>query len=66
MRVRDTLWKADRQGIVNRSVNGPIITRRIYNVPGSLALALMHIDGNHKLIRWGFVIHGGIDGFQGK
>ena len=26
----------------------------------------MHIDGNHKLIRWGFVIHGGIDGFSRK
>ena len=23
-----------------------------------------HIDGNHKLIRWRFVIHGGIDGFS--
>ena len=29
MRVRDTLWKVDPQGIVNRSENGPIITRRI-------------------------------------
>ena len=26
----------------------------------------MHIDGNHKLIRWDFVIHGGIDGFSRK
>ena len=54
IRVRDTIWKIDPQGIVNRSVNRPINTRRIYNVPGSLAL--MPIDGNHKLIRWGFVI----------
>lgn len=23
-----------------------------------------HIDGHHKLIRWRFVIHGGIDGFS--
>lgn len=23
-----------------------------------------HIDGNHKLIAWRFVIHGGIDGFS--
>lgn len=23
-----------------------------------------HLDGNHKLIRWRFVIHGGIDGFS--
>ena len=27
-------------------------------------MALWHIDGNHKLIRWGFVIHGGIDGYS--
>ena len=25
-----------------------------------------HIDGHHKLIRWGFVVHGGVDGFQRK
>lgn len=23
-----------------------------------------HLDGNHKLIRWRFVLHGGIDGFS--
>ena len=32
------------------------------NVPSPLSL--WHIDGNHKLIRCGFVIHGGIDGFS--
>ena len=32
--------------------------------PGSLAL--MYIDGRHKLMRWGFVIHGGLDGFSRK
>ena len=26
--------------------------------------SLWHIDGNHKLIRWRIVIHGGIDGFS--
>lgn len=25
--------------------------------------SLWHIDGNHKLIKWRFVIHGGIDGY---
>ena len=25
---------------------------------------MWHIDGNHKLIRWSLVIHGGIDGFS--
>ncbi len=26
--------------------------------------AVCHIDGNMSLIRWGFVIHGGIDGYS--
>lgn len=25
---------------------------------------MWHIDVNHKLIRWRFVIHGGVDGFS--
>ena len=33
-----------------------------YDVPGPNAP--WHIDGLHKLIRWGFVVHGGIDGFS--
>jgi len=40
----------------------PPIQRRVYSVPGPNAL--WHLDGNHKLIRWGLVIHGGIDGFS--
>ena len=38
------------------------ITRRIYSVPGPNHL--WHIDGNHKLIKYRLVIHGGIDGFS--
>lgn len=38
------------------------VTRRKYSVP--CPNALWHIDGNHKLINWKFVIHGGIDGFS--
>ena len=26
--------------------------------------SLWHIDGNHKLIRWRIVVHGGIDGYS--
>ena len=63
-RVRATLWKVDPEGILNRSLHRPLIQRRQYCVPG--CLALWHIDGNHKLIRWGFVIHGYIDGFSRK
>jgi hypothetical protein len=36
------------------------IKRREYVVP--FIDSLWHIDGNHKLIRWKIVIHGGIDG----
>ena len=30
----------------------------------SILLFYRHIDGHHKLIRWRFVIHGGIDGYS--
>ncbi|KAL4066834.1 hypothetical protein J3A83DRAFT_4039430, partial [Scleroderma citrinum] len=35
-------------------------TRQKYHV--KWPNALWHIDGHHKLIRWGIVIHGFIDG----
>ena len=38
------------------------ITRRVYSVRGPYSI--WHIDGLHCLIRWRFVIHGGIDGFS--
>lgn len=40
----------------------PAITRRTYSVPGPNAL--WHADGNHKLIRWRFVVHAAIDGYS--
>ncbi len=39
-----------------------VLWRRRYCVPGPNSL--WHIDGNHSLIRWRFVIHSGIDGFS--
>lgn len=36
------------------------VRRRVYSVDGPNSL--WHIDGNHKLIRWKLVVHGGIDG----
>ena len=62
--VRCSLWRVDPEGILNRAIARRVIQRRVYWVPGPLAL--WHIDGNHKLIRWGFVVHGGIDGFSRK
>ena len=38
------------------------IIRSVYNVLG--ANHLWHIDSNHKLIAWRFVIHGCVDGFS--
>ncbi len=38
------------------------IRRRRYSVPGPNSL--WHIDGHHSLIRWRFVIHGGMDGYS--
>lgn len=38
-----------------------VIDRRPYSVPHSNYL--WHIDGHHKLILWGIVVHGIVDGF---
>jgi hypothetical protein len=59
-RLRDSLQRVDTFGVLNRWSN--IIPRRVYNVAGPNHL--WHIDGNHKLIRWKFVIHGAIDGYS--
>ena len=45
----------------HRSTHTPIC-RRVYNVPGPNCL--WHANGNHKLIRYRFVIHAAIDGFS--
>ena len=48
--------------ITGRRHLNPPIHRRVYSVPGPNAL--WHLDGNHKMIRWRLVVHGGIDGFS--
>ena len=60
--VRRALKSVDPQGVQARKRN--CIKRRIYwsNGPGEI----YHIDGNDKLKRWGFCIHGCIDGFSRK
>lgn len=59
-RVRESVNRVDP---IQRSLRWrQRLTRRTYNVAGPNAL--WHIDGHHKLIRWRFVIHGGIDGFS--
>ena len=59
-RVRESLSRVSPLSRMMRR-HSPI-NRRIYKVPG--ANSLWHIDGHHKLVRWRFVIHGGIDGFS--
>lgn len=59
-RVRQSLLRTDPSGVHQRWRES--IRRRVYRVSGPLAL--WHIDGNHKLIRWRIVVHAGIDGFS--
>ena len=61
-RVRSSLWRIDPEGIIMRTMQLNLVNRRQYFVSGPLFL--WHLDGNHKLIRWGFVIHGCVDGFS--
>jgi hypothetical protein len=39
-----------------------VVKRRQYSVESPNSI--WHIDGHHKLIRWKFVVHAGIDGFS--
>jgi hypothetical protein len=59
-RVRSSLTHVDPENTALRWAC--VITRRVYSVPGPNAL--WHVDGNHALIRWKFVVHGCIDGFS--
>ena len=59
-RVRDIIGRIDP---INTALRWRAMHPRYqYDVPGPNAL--WHIDGLHKLIRWGFVVHGGIDGYS--
>ena len=59
-KLRDSLLRVDPEGVMGRLKTA--IKRRSYNVPGPNGL--WHLDGYHKLIRWGIVTHGGIDGYS--
>jgi hypothetical protein len=58
-RVIKSLKRTDALGRALR--NRRVIQRRQYTV--RRPNALWHVDGHHKLIRWGIVIHGFIDGY---
>ncbi|CAG2229368.1 unnamed protein product [Mytilus edulis] len=59
-RLRDCIHEIDSSGVRARKAGR--LHRRTYNVMAPNHL--WHIDTNHKLIRWRFVIIGGIDGFS--
>ena len=59
-RVRNSLQAVDPRGVRSRFRRA--LHQRVYSVP--MPNSLWHIDGHQKLIRWGIVIHGGIDGFS--
>lgn len=59
-RVEASLHRVDTLGSVLRRKTA--IKRRVYKV--ARPNALWHLDGHHKLILWGIVIHGIIDGFD--
>ncbi|KAI8498267.1 PREDICTED: uncharacterized protein LOC109476836 [Branchiostoma belcheri] len=59
-RLRDSIHRVDP---INTALRWFLTTcRRSYYVPSPNAL--WHIDSHMKLIRWGFVFHGGIDGYS--
>src|SRR5262249_43465352 len=60
-RVRSAIHRLDPTMSLVRSFCSPI-THAPYSVPGPMSV--WHIDGHHKLIKFGFVIHGGIDGYS--
>ena len=60
--VRASLRRVDPEGILRRLNHHRCINRRVYSVPHPNAL--WHIHGNMALIRWGFTVHGGIDGYS--
>ena len=59
-RLRASIHCVDPVGIEER--RRCAVRRRIYTV--SCPNYIWHIDGNHKSIRWKFVIHGSIDGYS--
>ncbi|XP_078030390.1 uncharacterized protein LOC144466841 [Epinephelus lanceolatus] len=63
-RVRRSLQRVDGAGVISRMIQLSCITRRTYSVLAPLSL--VHIDTNHKLIRYNIVVFGAIDGFSRK
>ncbi|KAK0133134.1 hypothetical protein N1851_031490 [Merluccius polli] len=63
-RVKSSVQRVDGAGVFARMMHVGFVAHRTYSVPAPLSL--VHIDTNHKLIRYNIVIFGGIDGFSRK
>ena len=63
-RVIASINRVDKLGQGMRQQVGKKIRRQKYTVPRPNAL--WHIDGHHKLIAWGIVLHGVADGYTRK
>jgi len=63
-RVIDSMNRIDSLGQGLRARVSKKKARQVYSVPRPNAL--WHIDGHHKLILWGIVIHGVADGYSRK
>jgi hypothetical protein len=61
-RIRASIKRVDRLGRFLRRNARQKVPRQSYHVPRPNAL--WHMDGHHKLIAWGIVIHGCVDGFS--
>ena len=59
-RIKDMLRTIDPES--SRLRWALVVSRRSYSV--AAPNSLWHIDGHHSLVTWGFVIHGGIDGYS--
>ena len=59
-RIRASIARVDPEN--SRIRWAVVVFRCAYSVPGPNSL--WHIDGHHSLVSWGFVIHGGIDGYS--
>ncbi|KAJ8692156.1 hypothetical protein PTI98_009494 [Pleurotus ostreatus] len=59
-RISEALQRAS--GLGQKVKQQTVIKRRVYEV--SRPNALWHIDGHHKLIHWGIVIFGVVDGYS--
>lgn len=59
--IRNSLHRVNPEGVEIRKLK-PVAQRRVYNVEGPNHL--WHVDGHHKLIKYGLVTMGCIDGYS--